>query len=453
MRSRNLIILAAVVLVLGAFIFFVERHRPTTNELVHQAGRVFPDLDEDEVVAVELDSSRGPIRLALIDDRWWLREPVDYPAEASTVKSLVGAIAALDAERTLSSGQVKLSDYGLDDPASGVVLVDSEGTRFALTVGDAAPLGSNRAVRRGRDEEIVMTSGAFVAALEKGVDDWRSRDVVDLPEHDLASIEISAAEDRILAEQVDGRWQLEEPLADLADRDQMQSLISELNALRVSEFLPVDVDPTELGLDPPAFRVVLEPRDGSEALTLELSASEEGTGPIICRRNGVDLFRVPASIGIRLSKAPVLWRSDEVWPFSSWDVSKIEFSASDDTLVLDRVNIDDLGKVWRFADGSLADNVEVNRRLNALADLTVRDHDLVLPPTEVMGSVILVLDNEEGAEGLTYTFYAPMEEGGSAAVTVSPRANVMGVDAVTAETVLDDLDRLRAPGEDPPTQE
>lgn len=448
MRSRNLIILTAVVAALGAFIFFVERHQPTTLEVVKRANRVFPDLDVNVVEAVELQTSQGPIRLAAVNKEWRLVEPIDFPADAAAVRSLLGAIADLDVERVLPLGEVELADFGLEDPVLGVVLLDSEGTRFSLAVGDPTPLGSNRAVRRGSDEEIVMSTGAFVTGLDRGVDDWRSRDVVDLLEHDLDSVEIETAEDQIRTERVNGRWQLEAPLVDLADRDQMQSLISELNTLRISEFLPVDGDPAELGLDPPAFRVLLEPRNGDPILTLEFSASEEGAQTIVCRRNGVDLFRVSNSIGIRLSKAPVLWRSDEVWPFSSWDVATAEFANTAEEIVVRETD-----GLWQVDDGSEADSGEIRRRLTALADLVVREHDLTLPPTEVMGSVILVLDNDQGAEGLTYTFFAPMEEGGLAAVTVSARDNVMGVDAVSAETIVGDLEKLRSAVESSPAEE
>ena len=438
MRSRNLIILAVVVVALGAFIFFVERHQPTTDEAVERADRVFPELDEDAIETVEIESSHGPIRLSLVEDEWRMVEPLDWAADPTAVRSLLGAISNLDTERTLSLGEVALSDYGLDDPVLGVVLVDANGVRFALAVGDATPLGSKRAVRRGTDDEIILSADAFVAALDREIDEWRSRDVIDLLEHDLESIEISTVEDRIRVEQINGRWQLIEPLVDLADRDQLQSLISELNTLRVGEFLSGDGDPSELGLDPPAFRVVLKPKGGETTTTLELSASEEGAGTVVCRRDGVDLFQVSDSIVTRLSKAPVLWRSDKVWPFSTWDAAKIELMGSAGEVVLDRVD-----GLWQFDDGGEADSAEVRRRLNALADLEVREHDLILPPTQVMGSVIVVLEDDQSAEGLTYTFFAPIEEGGHAAVTVSARANVMGVDAVTAETILGDLEKLQ----------
>jgi len=446
MQNKNVIILAVVAVALGAFIFFVERHQPTTDEVVERADRVFPKLDEETVVAVEVETSHGPVRLIQVNEEWRLIEPMDFPADATAVRSLVRAIANLDAERTIPVGEVDLSDYGLDDPALGVVLVDSEGRRFSLAVGDETPLGSNRAIRRGTDEEIVLSPDAFVTALDREIDDWRSRDVIDLLEHDLASIEVSTVEDLILIAQDDGRWQLQEPLADLADRHQIQSLVSELNALRVSEFLAADGESSELGLDPPEYRVVLTRADSDEIVTLELSASEEeeGGGTVICRRNGVDLFRVPESIVIRLSKAPVLWRSDKVWPFSSWDVSRVEI-----TNATGEVALKDTDGLWQLDDSGEAESAEVRRRLTALADLRVREHDLMLPPTEVLGSVILVLDDDQGAEGLAFTFYAPMEEGGHAAVTVSTRANVIGVDAVTVETIVNDLEKQFASVEAP----
>jgi len=445
MRSRNLIILASVAIALGVFILFVERHQPTTDARLERVDRLFQDLDGDMVVALELETSHGPIRLSKTDDEWRLVEPLYYPADAAVVKTLIDAIANLDAERTFPVAEVALGDYGLDDPVLGVTLVDAQGGRFSLAVGDETPLGSNRAVLRDTDEEIIVVPGFFVASLDKDADQWRSRDVVDLLEHDIESVEIETAEDRIRAEQVDGLWLLREPLADLADPDQMRSLISELNTLRVSEFLSEDVDASELGFDLPAFRVLLRPTHSDETLTLELSASDDDAGTIACRRNGSDLFRVPASIGTRLSKAPVLWRSDKVWPLVSWDVAKIEIAGRTEEILLDRVD-----GLWQAGDGGQVDNPELNRRLSALADLEVREHDLVLPPTEVMGSIILVLDDDEGAEGLTYTFFAPLEEGGHAAVMVSARDNVMGVDAISAETVVGDLERLRPVAEAPP---
>ena len=138
---------------------------------------------------------------------------------------------------------------------------------------------------------------------------------------------------------------------------------------------------------------MLQAADGGDAVTLELAEPADGETTTVCRRNGTELFRVPENIRTRLAKAPVLWRSPKVWPFSTLDVGKVEISAGADSIVVDKIY-----GLWTLADGGEADSVAFRRRLTALADLEVRDHDLLLPPTEVMGSVILVLDDDRGAE-------------------------------------------------------
>ena len=70
MSSRNLIILVVVVAALGAFIFFVERHQPTTAERLERIDRVFTELDEDAVDTIELRTGRGLLRLERIEGEW-----------------------------------------------------------------------------------------------------------------------------------------------------------------------------------------------------------------------------------------------------------------------------------------------------------------------------------------------------------------------------------------------
>lgn len=444
MRSRSLMILAALVVAVGAFIFFVERHAPTTEERLERAGRVFPDLDPETVVEVDLFSEHGPVRLVRYGDDWRLVEPLDYPADAAAVRGLIDAVAGLDAERELSLDDVGLEAYGLDEPQLDLALVDSDGHRFGFAVGAETPLEANRAIHLDGTDDIVICSGGFVASLDRDVDGWRSRDVVEIFENDLAGVEITSAEDRIVVARRDQRWWLSEPVADLADRDQMQSLVSELNGLRVSEFLPPDAAPAELGLEPPEYTVTLTPTGDDPAVTLELSApADDGSGieSLVCRRDGTDLFRIPASIRTRLAKAPVLWRSAKVWPFPTWDVTGLEIAAGDELVELQQE-----AGLWQSDDGAEVDAAAVRRRLTALADLEAREHDLLVPPTAVAGSVTLALDGDE--PGPTFTFYEPIEEGGHSAVTVSTRDDVMGVDTAVVENILGDLDALRAPLEE-----
>lgn len=445
MRSKNLLVLAAAAAALFAFIFFFERHQPTTDERAERADRVFAELDEESVAAVELIADDDVIRLEKSGDEWRIAAPIDYPADATAVRTLLRTLASLDHDRMLPIAELDPAAYGLDDPELGVALTDDDGRLFELAVGGEMPLGGKRAVRRGDEAAILLCPGSFVSQLEKGLDDWRSRDLVNAFEADLESVRIEASGDVIFVRRDGERWQLTEPLDDLADGEQMRSLVSELNALRISEFIAEDSPAAVIEPGDIEYRVVMERADDRPTITLELARPVDGETGIRCRRNGVETVRIPDTIRARLGKAPVLWRSAKVWPFSTFDVGKVELTSRDSTLVLDKVD-----GVWTMDDGAEAEQAEVRRRLNALADLEAREHDLMLPPTEVLGSVIVVRDDDGGAEGFTYTFYAPIEDGGYAAVTVTPRRGVMAVDPAVVDTILGDLDRLRPaePGPD-----
>ncbi|MBD3852746.1 MAG: hypothetical protein IFK93_15675, partial [Acidobacteria bacterium] len=66
--------------------------------------------------------------------------------------------------------------------------------------------------------------------------------------------------------------------------------------------------------------------------------------------------------------------------------------------------------------------------------------------TREMGTVEVVFeaeDEDQERSALTFSFYAPLEEGGRAMVQVTGRGTVMGIAAEGAEAVLGSLDDLR----------
>ena len=59
MRLGRLMALAVLVLGLGAYIYFVERHKPTTDELKQRADKVLPLLDQAKVQRGVVENPKG----------------------------------------------------------------------------------------------------------------------------------------------------------------------------------------------------------------------------------------------------------------------------------------------------------------------------------------------------------------------------------------------------------
>jgi len=233
MKGKNLAILAAVVIALLAYILLFERHQPTSDEARRDADKVLQGLEEDDVTGLLVVGPKGRVRLERLGDEWRLREPIDYPADASIVSSTLGSLANLSSDRRLAAGEVDLAEYGLDDPVAEVTLTLDDGSDISFTVGDEMPLGSKRPVMVDAGGEIAIVPGWFIDDLERDVDDWRSREVTNVRADQVASIEIEAGDDTIRAVRVGRNWQLLSPVKDLADRDHLEGLVSDLDALRI----------------------------------------------------------------------------------------------------------------------------------------------------------------------------------------------------------------------------
>jgi hypothetical protein len=450
MKGKNLVILAAVVIAVLAYIMLVERHRPTSEEAKAKAEKVLQDFDRDQVTSIVIERDSGRVRLEKVGEAWRLREPLDFEADESAVSSTLGTLANLQADRRLSADEVDPAVYGLDDPPVTIRLSAGDGGETVLEVGDEMPLGSKRALRLVGADEIVVVPGWFVSDLEREVDDWRSREVVDISEDRVASIDIGAGEDRIRAVRLDDRWQLLEPVDDRGDGDHLQSLVRDLDSLRIEEFLDDPVDLGDLGLDAPEYEITVIRADGGEPLRLGLGSTREGENgtEVACRRGDDEFFWSSEKVRTRLSKAPVLWRSKKVLPFETWDVVGLGISRGGDGVELDQVD-----GLWRFAqDAAEANYSAVQDRLTKLADLEATDYDLMAPMTAEMGRAEVVLKAAaDDAEGriLSFEFFEPLSEGGRAMVRVGGRNNVMGVEAADVDAILGDFESLRT---NPPEQ-
>jgi hypothetical protein len=448
MRSRNLIILALVVVALGAYIYFHERHQPTTEERRQQADTVFPDLDRDEVAGVEIHNTHGTFRIVKRGEEWRLVEPIDFPADAPAVSSLLGSLEGLKAERTLAEGEVDPAAYGLDAPSLSVTLSTADGKTSSLEVGNETALGSNRAVRRTGERSVILVGGWFVRDLDKALEQWRSRDLVELGADEVAALTVLAGADRIQLVRQGEDWRLLEPLEDVADRDHARNLIADLEALRVEEFLDSPPPAAELGLDAPAYRITIVRSSGGAPISLDFGSSRERDGrtQIACRRNATDLFWVDDRAAIRLAKAPVLWRSKTVAPFDTWDAERVTITAGDRSVTLERKD-----GMWAAPEGGEVEYGEIQDRLAALAALEAVDFDLVEPATPAAGTVELELKapgDDAEPQRLSFSFHRPLVEGGLALVRVSGRSTVMSVAASQVEQILADPEGLVKAAED-----
>jgi len=405
------------------------------------ANRVFPDFDQEGVTTITLNSASATLNLEKTGDEWRITSPIKFDANPTAVKGLLDSLDKLNVDRRLTAEEVDPAAYGLDQPSMSVELRSNDGTVYQLNVGEPTPLGSNRAVSTG-NSDILLCPSSFTTHLLKGIDEWRSKNVINLSESGAASIELTTKTERIKVVHINENWTLLEPVADRAGPRHIRQMISDLNALTVEAFVDSSSDLSSLGLESPEYQLVIVRSDLEAPTRLDFGSVrvENGVTQVICRRDGTDIFWVRDTIITPLSKAGVRWRDPKICSVDSWDIEGFEIRHGETEIVVDRKE-----GLWSIGD-EMAAPVAIQDLLSAISDLEAKGYDLINPGTPELGRLILHLKPsrpEAEPENLEIVFYEPMTSGGRAMVTVSGRDTVMSIDTSDLDGILVETENLQ----------
>lgn len=434
MRTGRLILLALVVVGLGAYIALVERHAPTTDQLKEQEGKLFPGFDQAKAKRVVIDNSHGRFELVKDKDTWTLKAPLADQANQGAVSSLLYSLSGLKANRTLDAKDVKLAEYGLDKPSLSVTVEDDAGKSYTLRLGSDLPLGTERAAET-TGAKVYLVSKYVASDLDKDLAGWRSDELAQVYGADVASVTIASPAGQLGLAHTASTWTITAPVTDLADRDRAEGLITDISGARIKEFVDSSPDLKALGLEPRRFGVTIVKRDPkAAAIALDFGNERDAKdGKQVACKRGDRVFWVDAKTVSRLSGPWQDWRSKKLLEFDSWGADKLDLEAGGAKAALERKD-----GVWKAGTVDV-DADAVNRRLTALADLPVKAFDVAKPTGAPLGSVKLSGESGVAAQA---TFYPGA---GEDVAVVAGRTGALAVDAAQVKEILTDPAALARP--------
>ena len=376
MRGRTLIVLALVVAALGAFVLFVERDLPDTEERKERADRLL-GLEADEVRRVEIvadgsrvvlereapadepDDASAPGDPVSIEAGWRLVEPIAARADGAEVDSLVRRLTGLDAERTVEEVEDPASN-GLEPPRIEIVL-GTEAGESRLRVGDPLPASTQRIVSLGASGPLrIVAGGVFEDAVrEPGA--WRDRDLFPWSRSAIERVRITGGESGdsvLLARRGEGFW-IEAPFVDAADPDRADRLLLALTGLEADTFLDGPEAPTtgsgpelEVFVEDRAEPVRIALGDGPvdaaaepEAESVEAPETAEvdrDPSRTEVLRVGEQWVRATTELREILGDGPDAWRSPRLTGWPVYEIDTLEVRDGDGETMLSRDGVD-----WR----------------------------------------------------------------------------------------------------------
>jgi len=254
MRVRTTIVLVLLLLGLGAYVYLVEYPQAEQDA----KKKTLFEFKADDATDVALAYADREIDLKKSGDDWRITKPIDAPADATTVKNLVTAIAECEVKRTLKDAASDLAQYGLDKPLVTVTLKLGDRALPEFRVGKNTPVGFSTYVQKMDDKAIVLTSSAFRSGMDKQVKDLRDKTIVTFADNEVQTVHISGDGKDLTLARKDDNWTIEQPEKYAADASTVRSFLSTLRSMRAVDF--ADDHPTDLstyGLDAPRLTITL----------------------------------------------------------------------------------------------------------------------------------------------------------------------------------------------------
>lgn len=295
MKPRTLLILLAVVLGLGAFIWFYERELPSSEERAELEKKVLR-LEKDEITGVVLQSQAGTVEIVREKDTkdtkeskdekdaekdeedvlspepegvWRIVRPLQAQADTFAVDGLLQSLVDLESSRTLED--VKPGEVGLDRPRATVRLKTAEG-ETVLKIGAAVPTGGE--LIAGVGNQAFVVGDTVLADLQKPAGEWRDKRVFWGERDQVQRITLVSGGQRVVLARRGDTFRLESPVSDAASRDRIDDLFGELSGLTAETFVDrLDRPLAEMGLQPPRAAVEVAYGQGTTPTRIELGAA------------------------------------------------------------------------------------------------------------------------------------------------------------------------------------
>lgn len=332
---RSTLALLVVAVGLGAYIYFVERHRDPAS--APEPNEALFTFDADDVRELEVRAEDGGVTELRQDDGVWrIVAPVEAAADDVSATSLAATLSSLEINRVLEEGPVNLEPFGLEAPAIeiGVAAEDGDG-RQRLLIGDETPTGSDRYAKLDASDRVFLIPGYHRTTLNKTTFDLRDKTLLDFDRDALDRFEVVSGERTIGFARDGDDWRLAEPLEAAADFGTVEGLIGSLGSGRMRAVASESPDALDdYGLDAPAHAVSLHA--GSATATLHVGAeAEEGTyyahdaaRPLV--------FTVDATLVTNLEREADEYRRKNLFAFRAFNASRLEIERGDDTVVFEK---------------------------------------------------------------------------------------------------------------------
>jgi hypothetical protein len=234
------------------------------------------NFDREKVDRVEIADGNKLVTLVKSGADWRVAGPVEARGDFGAIEQLVSRVQSAQMKSVVNEAATDLKEYGLDKPTT-TVTVGLGSARAGLAVGKKTD-GGDLYARDVSKNQVVTIAADLLTDLQKGVTEYRRKDVFEFRPYNLTRLEVTRGADVTTFERLKGKgkdgadvWQNVQTKK-AVDGTTFESFLAKLSGLRAQSFADAK---TKTGLDTPVLVTKATYDDGKKTETVRFG--REGT--------------------------------------------------------------------------------------------------------------------------------------------------------------------------------
>jgi hypothetical protein len=388
-RGRNTAILAGLGLALGAYIFFIDRHREPAPEEAPggPVGKIFTGVEADKIQEITIASSKGEsTTLRRVNGAWRITAPIDVAADVTEATNVASNLASADVQRIVDEQPKDLAPFGLAKPRVTVTFqVQGEKAPRRLLIGEKNPAGSDLYAKVPDAPRVLLVSGYLEGTFDRGAFAFRDKRVLAFDREKVDRLEVAAGKQAVTVARQADVWSVTAPWAARADFGVIESVLSRLSNGQMKAIAwdpaspPAPAAPgappaprtlKDFGLEPAERRITLAGGGATHEILLGKPTPEGDVYAKDASRPFV--FTVEKALADDLARTPPDFRSKDVFGFRAFTGTRLEIARGGKTATYERKKGTTQGAVatWAaVAPTKAADEAKIDDLVGKVANL------------------------------------------------------------------------------------
>ena len=243
MKMKTTLILFGVFLALLVFVYFFETKRKAGEETAQK----LLDLSSDELQKIVFKTKDESITFSKDEEDWLITEPLEVKADKYEVDRLADDFSRLRIERVVEEQPADIGQYGIPKQEISLYFKGKE-QPIRIQIGEENPLGSTYFAKRENEERVVLIPSQLKSHLEKGLFDFRMKDIFRFETDDVKGIKLRAKDIEWRALKKADEWFLKRPVEALAESSKISDVLYALSNLKAKEFVSEEKKEEEINL-------------------------------------------------------------------------------------------------------------------------------------------------------------------------------------------------------------